>query len=175
MTESVIGGLLTTFLFLAVYHDIRTSRIPNWLTFAAMGSGVLAHLLLEGVEGSIFSVSGLGMGLVLFLAFYMFGDMGAGDVKLMAAVGAMVGPYGAFITGILALMVGGVYAFGAMCYQWGVRETAARLVAEAHRIVFLRDPLGMGDGLKLPFHLRYGVAIASATLLFRFGLHPFGG
>jgi prepilin peptidase CpaA len=100
--------------------------------------------------------------------------MGAGDVKLMGAVGAMIGPYGACISGILALMAGGIYALGAMCYQWGVGTTARKLVSAAHRTVFVPNT-HWGDDLKLPFHLRYGLAIASGTLLFRLGLHPFGG
>ena len=174
MTESVIGVLLAIVLSLAVYLDIRTSRIPNWLTFAAMGSGVLTHIWLEGVPGAIFSLSGLGTGVVLFLVFYFLGDMGAGDVKLMGAVGAMVGPYGAFLSGILAVFVGGLYAVGAMCYEWGVGNTVRKLATVVHGTFFVTD-VAKGEGPKLAFHLRYGVAIASGALLFRFGLHPFGG
>ena len=174
MTESVTAVLLAIVLLLAVYLDIRRSRIPNWLTFTAMGSGLLTHIWSEGVQGAIFSLSGLGIGLVLYLTFYFLGEMGAGDVKLMGAVGAMVGPYGAFISGIVALIVGGIYALGAMCYQWGVTATAEKLVCAAHKTLFVRKA-HWGDDLKLPFELRYGLAIASGTLLFRLGLHPFGG
>jgi prepilin peptidase CpaA len=174
MTEPVTGALLTTVLILAVYLDIRTARIPNWLTFTGMGSGFLAHLLINGTEGAIFSFLGLGTGLVLFLTFYLLGDMGAGDVKLMGAVGAMVGPYGAFVTGILAVMAGGIYALTAMSCEWGAGVTARRLASGAYATFFSKDT-ACGDDLKLPYHLRYGVAIASGALLFRFGLHPFGG
>lgn len=174
MTESVIGVLLAMVLFLAVYLDIRTLRIPNWLTFTAMGSGLLAHILLEGVQGAVFSLSGLGTGLVFFLALYFLGDMGAGDVKLMGAVGAMVGPYGALISGLMAILIGGVYALGAMCYQWGIAATGRKLVC-AIQGVFLSQGHSWTHELRLPFHLRYGLAIVGGTLLFLFGLYPFEG
>ena len=174
MPESVAGALLAIVLSLAVYLDIRTSRIPNWLTFTAMGGGLVVHTQLEGAQGAIFSLSGLGTGLIIFLAFYFFGEMGAGDVKLMGAVGAMVGPYGAFVTGILAVMAGGIYALTAMSCEWGVAVTARKLASGAYATFFSKDT-PCGDDLKLPYHLRYGVAIASGALLFRFGLHPFGG
>jgi prepilin peptidase CpaA len=174
MTESMIGALLGVVLFLAVYLDIRTSRIPNWLTFTAMGSGLLVHTLLEGAQGAIFSLSGLGTGLILFLAFYFLGDMGAGDVKLMGAVGSMMGPYGAFVTGILAVIAGGIYALTAMFCQWGVWVTAHKLASGAYGTFFSTD-IPCGHDRRLPYHLRYGLAIATGALLFRFGLHPFGG
>ena len=174
MTESMIGVLLAVVLFLAVYLDIRTSRIPNWLTFTAMGSGLLTYILIGGAEGAIFSLSGLGTGLILFLAFHFLGDMGAGDVKLMGAVGAMVGPYGAFVTGILAVMAGGIYALSAMSWEWGAGPTARKLASGVYATFFSTDTHCAHD-LKLPYQLRYGLAIATGALLFRFGLHPFGG
>jgi prepilin peptidase CpaA len=174
MTESVIGVLLIAVLFVAVYLDIRTSRIPNWLTVTATGSGLLTHILLQGVQGAIFSLTGLGAGLTLFLILYFLGDMGAGDVKLMGAVGAMVGPDGAIICSILAIVVGGIYALATMCYQWGVGNTARKLGSAWYGALSLSDSRPV-DSPALPCHLRYGLAIASGTLLFRLGLHPFGG
>jgi prepilin peptidase CpaA len=174
MTEPVTDALLTTVLILAVYLDIQTSRIPNWLTFTGMGGGFLAHLFINGAEGAIFSLLGLGTGLVLFLTFYLLGDMGAGDVKLMAAMGALVGPYGAFLCGLLSVILGGVCAFGVMTYQFGVGNSAQRLVSAAKRAMFGMHS-GCEEAAALPLHLRYAVPIAGGTLLYRFGLHPFGG
>ena len=56
-------------------------------------------------------------------------------MKLMGAVGAMVGPYGALIVGLLAILVGGVYALGAMCYQWGVAATGRKLACATHGVL----------------------------------------
>lgn len=172
--ESAIVVLLTVVLVTAMCTDLRSSRIPNWLTFPAMGVALLAHAWLAGFPGALFSLAGLGAGLGLFFILYVTGSIGAGDVKLMAAVGAMVGPYGALLSGLLAIVVGGVYALGAMCYQWGFATTGRKLVYATHG-AFLIGGKAWTQELALPFRLRYGLAVAGGTLLFQLGLHPFGG
>jgi len=172
--ESAIVVLLTVVLVTAMCIDLRSSRIPNWLTFPAMGVALLAHAWLAGFPGALFSLAGLGAGLGLFLILYVSGCIGAGDVKLMAAVGAIMGPYGALLSGLLAMMVGGLYALVAMCYQWGFVSTGRKL-GDATVGFFLMGGKGWGQDLALPFRLRYGLAVAGGTLLFELGLHPFGG
>ena len=115
MKEFAIIVPLAVVLVTAMCTDLRSSRIPNWLTFPAMGVALLAHAWPDGFPGVLFSLAGLGAGLGLFLILYVTGSIGAGDVKLMAAVGAIMGPYGALLSGLLAIMVGGLYALGAMC------------------------------------------------------------
>jgi prepilin peptidase CpaA len=139
-----------------------------------MGFALVAHAWLGGFPGALFSLAGLGTGLGLFLLIYCFGSIGAGDVKLMAALGALIGPYGAISSGWLAIVVGGLYALGAMCYQWGFVSTGRKL-ANATVGFFLMGGKGWGQDLALPFRLRYGLAVAGGTLLFQLGLHPFGG
>lgn len=172
--ESVISVALAVVLVTAIGTDLRSSRIPNWLTFSATGFALVGHAWLSGFPGALFSVAGLGTGLGLFLLIYCCGDIGAGDVKLMAAIGALIGPYGALLSGLLAIMVGGLYALGAMCYQWGFAGTRQKL-ADATIGVFVMGRKGWGQELALPFRLRYGLAVAGGTLLFKLGIHPFGG
>ena len=131
------------------------------------------HTWLGGVSGTMFAMNGLGMGLGLFLLPYLTGVLGAGDVKLMAAIGSLIGPYGAVSSGILTMIIGGVYALGAMCYQWGVFATGRKLAALAHGALLMGGNLSV-QGLALPVRLRYGVAIAAGTFLFLAGVHPFG-
>jgi prepilin peptidase CpaA len=158
----------------AMYTDLRSSRIPNWLTFPAIGFALVGHAWLGGLQGVLFSMAGLGAGLGLFFILYVTGSIGAGDVKLMAAVGAIMGPYGALISGLLAMLVGGVYALGAMCYQWGFLGTGQKLVTAAQGGLLTGGRVWTQE-LALPFRLRYGLAVAGGTLLFELGLHPFGG
>ena len=165
---------LAVVLVTAIGTDLRSSRIPNWLTFPAMGFALVAHAWLGGLQGAIFSLAGLGAGLGLFLLIHLSGSIGAGDVKLMAALGALIGPYGAISSGWLAIVVGGVYALGAMCYQWGF-VTTGRKLAYATQGAFLVGGMAWTQELTLPFRLRYGLAVAGGTLLFELGLHPFGG
>lgn len=174
MMESVMIVVLAVVLLTAIGTDLRFSRIPNWLTFPAMGCALVGHAWLGGMPEVLFGLAGLAAGLGLFVIPYASGGIGAGDVKLMAAIGAIVGPYDVFLSGLLAIMVGGAYAIGAMCYQWGLAATGRKLVCAAQGALLLGG-LGWTQEFKLPFRLRYGLAIAGGTLLYQLGLHPFGG
>ncbi len=174
MIEYMIHLPLTAVLAGAMYTDFRSSRIPNWLTFPAAAAAPVVHLWLGGFEGLVFSLLGLSVGLGLFLLLYISGSIGAGDVKLMAAVGAMIGPSGALASGVLAILVGGLYALGAMAWQWGWMLTGRKL-AGSFKTAWLTGGKAWAQELTLPFRLRYGFAIAGGTLLFQLGLHPFVG
>jgi prepilin peptidase CpaA len=93
--------------------DIRWRRIPNILTFGAAAAGLVFHVAADGLHGAGFSAGGWATGLVLFLPWFVLGGMGAGDVKLVAALGAWLGAattlwvalYSAIAGGVLALIV----------------------------------------------------------------------
>ncbi len=95
---------------LASLWDIRTRRIPNVLTFGAAAAAIGFHLAIGGFAGAGWSLGGWAVGCALFLPFFALGGMGAGDVKLMAAFGAWVGPYYAFWGWAFAAVAGGVFA-----------------------------------------------------------------
>jgi len=172
--DSALVVALMIVLLIAVVTDLRSSRIPNWLTFSAMGFALAGHAWLGSMQGVIFSLAGLGTGLGLFFLIYLAGGVGAGDVKLMAAIGAFVGVYGVLSCAWIAMIIGGIYAIGAMGYQWGVAAAGQRLVYAAYGAVLVGGSAWSRE-LALPFKLRYGLAIAAGTLLFELGLHPFGG
>ena len=110
--------------------DFRTRRIPNSLTFGATVLALLFFLATGGVKAFASSLAGMGIGLMLFLPFYLLGGMGAGDVKLLAAFGAWLGPwrivwtalYGAVAGGVLALVLalGSGYLREALRNLWGL-------------------------------------------------------
>ncbi|MDH4300622.1 MAG: A24 family peptidase [Nitrospira sp.] len=172
--EPILTTALIIILVIAVVFDLRSSRIPNWLTFPAMSVALAGHAWMGGVDGALFSLAGLGIGLGLFFLIYLVGGIGAGDVKLMAAIGSFVGVNGVLTCACLAGIAGGVYAIAAMCYQWGVAATGQRLAYAACGAV-LAGGTAWTKEFQLPFKLRYGLAIASGTLLFLVGLRPFGG
>lgn len=96
---------------IAVFTDLRERRIPNWLTV----SGVLVGLALAAIETAGFPTAALlGVVTALAIAFPLFalGGIGAGDVKLLAAVGAFVGPGGLLPVVIYGGIAGGVLALG---------------------------------------------------------------
>jgi prepilin peptidase CpaA len=88
MIQWILIGILTVIAF---FIDIRHHIIPNWLTVCGAFVGICYHSMLGGIDGFIFSLCGLLLGLVLLFILYMFGALGAGDVKLFAALGALAG------------------------------------------------------------------------------------
>lgn len=83
--------LLSLLILIASFTDFRWKTIPNWLTGTTAGFGVLFHLAENQREGLLFTLSGLAAGLVTVGTLYLVHAVGAGDVKLFAAIGAVAG------------------------------------------------------------------------------------
>jgi prepilin peptidase CpaA len=99
-------------LVIATFTDVRSRRIPNWLVFPFFGLGVLAAGWLHGWQGVGQSLEGAGLGLLLYGILFWMGGMGAGDVKLCAAIGAWIGPSQLLISLVFTGLVGGAMALG---------------------------------------------------------------
>ncbi len=76
---------------IASYTDVKTSRIPNWLSIGGISGSFIYYFVSEGWSGLLFSVLGCCVGGGLFMILYTFRALGAGDVKLFGAIGAMMG------------------------------------------------------------------------------------
>ena len=105
-------GVLMALLVVAAVIDSKTLRIPNWLT---MGGTVLALLVNANAAASMWSglgvaVAGFAVGLLMLLPMWVLRILGAGDVKLMAMVGAFVGPWAALNATLYAVIAGGIAA-----------------------------------------------------------------
>jgi prepilin peptidase CpaA len=95
---------------LAAVADVRTRRIPNVLTFGAAACAILLQTATDGPLGFGLSLAGWSVGVVIFFPFFALGGMGAGDVKLVGALGACLGPVGALHVALGAAIAGGVVA-----------------------------------------------------------------
>lgn len=114
------GLALAIICTLAVWHDLRTRRIPNHLILAGALTAGLLHALLPTMpapshmapvgQGLLFSMAGFGLGLLLLIPFYALRALGAGDVKLVAVVGAFVGPTGVLGVTLMTMLLGGILA-----------------------------------------------------------------
>ena len=136
----------------AGWTDWHTRRIPNWLVAPFLVIGIVASTWLHGWHGLGFSFEGLGLGLLLYGILFWMGGMGAGDVKLAAAIGAWIGPGQLFIAMIVTAMAGGIMVLG-----WALFGG------------FLKDLFkGAGDHMKRK--MPYAPAIAIGTL-FSFFAH----
>ena len=153
-------------LVAATVIDLRSQRIPNALTNPLAISASAPQTLTQGSSGLWASMLGLGLGLGLMLAPFLFSVMGGGDVKLMAAIGAWVGPQLILTSFLATSIIGGLYALLVLARR-----------GDVIRSVFLRFwttvSVGAGTG---EFHyqpvtesrslprLCYGLAIALGTL-----------
>src|SRR3954447_1070425 len=98
--SQAVVWLVTAVLVEAAIIDGRQLRVPNWLTYHFALGGLAFAAWSGGTAGGLWALAGLGVGLSLVLPLYAIGGMGAGDVKLLAGVGAWMGPtaaIGAFV------------------------------------------------------------------------------
>ena len=122
----------------ATVVDIRQRRVPNVLTMGLASVGLV--LAMAGVSGVTVggALGGLALGLALLLPAHVFGATGAGDVKLLAAFGALLGPGGVFEAFLRAAILGGVMALAVALWRGRLRETlygTAMLVTTRNRAV----------------------------------------
>jgi len=96
----------------ACVTDLRTRRIPNLLTFGGALAGVLFHGATGSTHGLMMSTAGWVVGLMVFLLPFLLGGLGAGDVKLVAALGAWLGPRDVAWLAAYAGIAGAIAAVG---------------------------------------------------------------
>ncbi|HUB52176.1 MAG TPA: prepilin peptidase [Terracidiphilus sp.] len=92
----------------ATVTDLLSRRIPNWLVFPYWLAGIVVSGVLFGWHGVLQSFEGAGVAIGIFGVFFLLGGMGAGDVKLCAAVGAWIGPWQTLLALIFTALAGGV-------------------------------------------------------------------
>jgi prepilin peptidase CpaA len=164
--DPVIFATVALTLAVATVIDLRCQRIPNALTIPTALAALAYHLLIQGPGGLWTGLSGLGLGLGLMLAPYLFRVMGGGDVKLMAAVGAWVGPQVVLAAFLLTSLAGGLYALALLARRSGALRglftpLRAILYATCASGEFHYQPAPAAPGLP---KLCYGLAIAAGTL-----------
>jgi|GEM_PF-296194 len=145
---------------IAVCTDLRARKIPDWLTLPTLVLALLGRLVMAGWSGPLGLADGLlGLG-IAFLVFFLLalgGGMGMGDVKLMAAVGAILGWERTLYALVFVSLAGGVQAIAWTLHRGGLPETLARSFRRLAR-PFARSAPAEGQ------YIPYAVAIAAGTL-----------
>jgi prepilin peptidase CpaA len=111
----------------AAVCDLRTRKIPNVLTFGTVVVAVFLHGYMDGWRAAGLSAAGCAAGLALFFPFFALGGLGAGDVKLLGAVGACVGPLATVWVALYASISGGVMAVIVATYAGYLRKAFINL------------------------------------------------
>ena len=164
-----MGGLFVL-LVMAAVSDVRFYRIPNWLTFGGMAFAIVysifaARTPMTGVQSAL---GGLGTGLAIMLPFYVLGIMGAGDVKLMAMVGALLGPYPTLQAILFTCIVGGFAAVAVAIHRRRLGHMLANVKGAAQGIVVSGiagiRPNGTIDTRQSIGKLPYGICICVGTI-----------
>jgi prepilin peptidase CpaA len=159
---------LAAVLIEAAYIDGKQLRVPNWLTFHLVLGGWAFAAWSGGAAKLLWSLEGAALGLALLLPLYAIGGMGAGDVKLMAGIGAWVGPtltLGAFVA---TAVVGGVIAVAMVVRSGEVRRHWDLFRLIGLEIFAIRNPAQLAaiaaERKPTMLLLPYGIPIAIGTI-----------
>jgi len=167
MNSGIVPLLIALGLALAAaFMDVQQHRIPNWLTYPGMAVGVLLRGLLLGWKGVVGALVGCLLAGGIFLVFYMVRAMGAGDVKLMAAIGSLVGPRHAIVVLLATAICGGLLAivYAVLRRRLGAtfRNLGSVLWFHARSGLRVHPELNLDNASTL--RMPYGLAIAAGTL-----------
>ena len=126
-------------LVVAAVVDWRTRRIPNWLTFTLMLSGIAQSFMPQAVLSPGSAILGLLVGFVLTFALFALGALGGGDVKLLAGIGAWLGPQAALAVFCVEAIVGMMMALSQAAYQGKTRLLLKNSALVAVNLVHVND------------------------------------
>ncbi|MDH5563132.1 MAG: A24 family peptidase [Nitrospirota bacterium] len=165
MDSFLLLGLVVG-LVVAAVTDVREARIPNWLTFSLAAFGITVHSWMHGFDGFLFSLEGLCVGLVCLMFFYVKGGMGAGDVKLLGAIGTILGPGQVVFAFAFAAMLGGLYSLALLFNQGGLGQVRDRVFLLFSTLrVTRRAPVVDGHQASPEPKLRYALVLGLGTVI----------
>ena len=157
--------LLAPLAIFVIYYDVRYRRIPNFLVLATLLAGISINTAFSGWQGVLSSLEGFALAFFPMLLMHIFGALGAGDVKLFGAVGAVLGVALVPLAFVVVVMLGAVLAVYTML-------RAGRVLTTLHGV--LRIFVGLLPGWDMPrfamspdrkHTIPYGVAIMLGSLI----------
>ncbi len=169
--------LKTALLLLVVaagIYDLRFRRIPNWLSVSGVVIGLMVNAALaeHGLvqHGLALSATGMLLAAVVYLPLYLIRGMGAGDVKLMAAVGAIAGPGNWLYIFLATATIAGAASLFVVVIRHRVRETARNIVDILTALLKREKPSKTNEQLDVrsdrALRMPHGAFIASGAMFF---------
>lgn len=162
MNENII---LLAALFAAAIYDYRFRKVPNNVTFPALLGGMAISAMLGGFTGFSASIVGLFFGIALLIVPYTMGGIGAGDVKLLGAIGAIKGAAFVFSSFLGAAIIGGIMAVFRMAFI--IKGSDMRILGQSIRTA---SYTGMLSAIEIPEYalkerLPYAMAISGGAIV----------
>jgi prepilin peptidase CpaA len=153
-------------------YDLRTRKIPNWLNLSGLILGLGLNALVLHGQGIVVALLGLGLSLLIYVPLYLVRGMGAGDVKLMAAVGSITGPHNWLIIFLATALLGGVVALALVFFKKRLHETLSNLSTILGELTRGKAPFRKEPRLDMrsprSLGLPHGTVIALGSLAFLF-------
>ena len=171
-TAIIVELFLIPLAVLIIYHDVRYRRIPNPFVLATLVTGLTLNFAVGGWQGGLNSIGGCLLAFVLMFMLHVFGAMGAGDVKLFAAIGSILGAQLVLPTFIVVVLTGGLLALVVVLRSGALRTTC-------HRV--LQIFVGLLPGWQMPrfsvptdrrLTIPYGAAITIGAIIATAIFHP---
>ena len=176
LSENWHVWLVSLILIIAAWIDGTKLKVPNWITFPMIVSGWLFSAITFGLAGDLWYV-GLGwsllgtvIGLALLLPAYAIGGMGAGDVKLLAGVGAWVYGTATFYGFCASAIIGAAIAVGMVIYRRAWAKHSSQFKWILGEIFTIRDPEKLAtiaaERKSSMLLLPYGIPIAIGCIFY---------
>jgi prepilin peptidase CpaA len=179
-TGEILLGILVA---IAALYDVRYRRIPNWLVLAGIIVGLAWNTLSSGGlslgdPGLLRAAEGLGLGFALYFPLYLIRGRRAGDVKLLAAVGAITGPGNCFWVFLLTAILGGLIALVVVMIHKRTGHTFFNMGWIVRDLLRFKAPYKSSEeldvttnkGLRVPHGAMMAVGVAAFILIAQYGL-----
>jgi len=175
LTGEILLGMLVG---IAAIYDIRFGRIPNWLVLAGIAVGFVWNAISAGWPGFGHAAGGLGLGFILYFPLYLIRGRRAGDVKLLAAAGAITGPVNCFWIFLLTAILGGAIVLVVIMIHKRTSDTFFNVAWIVRDLLRFKAPYKSSEeldvttdkGLRVPHAAMMAVGVGAFILITKYGL-----
>lgn len=165
-----LAMILAALVMTAALFDLRSRRIPNWLSLSGVLAGIALNTFLFELAGFEKALAGMATAFGVYFVLYLARAMGAGDVKLMAAVGAFVGPSNWLVIFLITALVGGVIALCFLAWRKRLKKTLENVAFILAEMMHFRAPYVGREELSVKSQkavtLPHGAVIGLGCILF---------
>ncbi|MBM3793190.1 MAG: hypothetical protein FJW31_03795 [Acidobacteria bacterium] len=140
LPHPALQAILVAVAMAAAVTDLRSRRIPNWLTVSAVVAAFAVRAALSGWTGVLAAAMGFALAMAIYAALFALRVMGGGDVKLMAALGAIAGPANWLVIFFITSLIGGPIVLVTVLLRGRLGKTLRNVWAILLQLARLRPP-----------------------------------